>query len=181
MFFNTVKLQSLIASLFILTFLNVATAQARNNTIADIVSDTHGFDTLQFALETAGLIDALDGHQRFTVFAPTDEAFQNLADVLTGGDVLALATALVEADLLDDVLTYHAVNYKRSLRSLLQQGDAHALSGQTLKFGINNNGAYVQGINNQTPSNIIVEGISASNGRIFPIDQILINIDPAEL
>ena len=153
-----------------------------NSSIADIVVNSNGFDTLQFALETAGLVDLLDGKDKYTVFAPTDEAFQKLADVLTDGDVTALATALVNADLLDDVLAYHVVNYKRSPGNILKSGTLNALSGQKLETGVDNNGLYIKGVNNERPTNFVVDkGINASNGKIYPIDQVLINIDPAVL
>ena len=156
-------------------------AHARSNTIADVVTKANGFDTLQFALETAGLLHLLDGHQKFTLFAPTDEAFQDLADALTGGDVLALATALVNADLLDDVLAYHVAENKRSPRNILKSGTITAVSGQELTTGVNNEGLFVQGINNASPSSIVVKGIWTRNGIVYPIDQVLINIDPADL
>ena len=174
-----------IVLLFLVTFSSsnvFASYYYRSTTIADVIADANGFDVLEFALEEAGLTHVLaNRHERFTVFAPTNEAFQNLADELTGGDVLLLATALVKAGLLDDVLTYHVVDGAKSSRKILTAGELETLSGQTVKTGIDNNGLFVQGINNMTPSVIVSKPFGARNGRIYPIDQVLININPADL
>ncbi len=173
----------------LLLMLFVSTAQAggyysyyKSHTIADVVESTNGLGTLAFALNAAGLDTVLDSkRKRFTVFAPTDEAFQALADALTGGDVGALANALVGADVLDDVLLYHVADGRQSLRGLLKRGVIKTAIGEKLVSGVGNGGANVQGINNETPSNIVVEGIQTRNGVIYVIDQVLINIDPANL
>ena len=43
--------------------------------IVDVAVSTGQFNTLTAALESAGLIDTLKGEGPFTVFAPTDAAF----------------------------------------------------------------------------------------------------------
>ena len=159
-------------------------------TIADFVEKTHGFDFLEAALGLAGLTDALDGRKSLTLFAPTDEAFQALADVCTAvggngqpgsGDVVALAKALDSVGLLDDVLLYHVAKYPRSLESLLKRGSVKTLIGDDLKTGVGNGGAFVMGEVNSGPSNIVVEGLKARNGIIYPIDSVLLNVDPTGL
>ena len=167
----------------------VSTAQAggyykyyKSHTIADVVESTNGLGTLAFALNAVGLDKVLDSKKkRFTLFAPTDEAFQALADALTGGDVGALANALLGAEVLDDVLLYHVADGRQSLREVLKGGIVKTAIGEILVSGVTNSGANVQGINNETPSNIVVEGIQTRNGVIYVIDQVLINVDPAAL
>ena len=164
-------------------------------TIADFVGKVHGFETLALALDLAGLTDALDGYKSLTLFAPTNDAFQALADVCpavggTGeegsGDVLALAGALKGADLLDDVLLYHVAKYPRSLESLLKRRSVKPLIGGELKTGVDTGGAFVEGeinaeLNLANPSDITVEGLKVRNGIIYPISNVLLNVDPREL
>ena len=70
--------------------------------IVDVARDTGSFSTLLTALEAAGLDATLsDEDSDFTVFAPTDEAFEVL-----GG---TLDTLLADTDLLTDVLLYHVI------------------------------------------------------------------------
>ena len=104
---------------------------APSETIADLVAASGGafdddpgdFDLLLTALQTAGLVGALgDADDAFTVAAPTDAAFTELA-VTFGADpadeadafdaIVATLTALAPDDdpvpLLSDVLLYHVV------------------------------------------------------------------------
>jgi len=50
------------------------------NTITSIVVANPDFDTLEAAVIAAGLADTLAGAGPFTVFAPTDAAFEALPD-----------------------------------------------------------------------------------------------------
>lgn len=154
-------------------------------TIADLVEKTNGFDFLEAALGLAGLTGALDGHKSFTLFAPTNDAFQALADACpaVNGDVVALAVALNDAGLLDDVLLYHVAKYPRSLETLLKRGSVKTLSeiGADLKTGVDNGGTFVMGEINSGPSNIVVEGLKVRNGIVYPINSVLLNVDPTGL
>ncbi len=47
--------------------------------IVEIAASAGSFKTLVAAVKAAGLVDALKGKGPFTVFAPTDEAFQQTA------------------------------------------------------------------------------------------------------
>ncbi len=178
--FNISKLTiAILLALLLVT--NYASASNNNSTIAGLVIKTNGFDVLEFALDAEGLLETLDGKQKFTLFAPTNDAFQLIADECTNGDINALASALISAGLLDDVLLYHVANYRISLKNLLSQGNIHTLAGSDVTSGVSNNGINVQGVINQTPSNFVSKGIRVRNGIVYPIDQILLNVDPTSL
>lgn len=51
---------------------------AKTNTIVDVASSDPNFSTLVAAVKAAGLVETLSGQGPFTVFAPTNEAFNNL-------------------------------------------------------------------------------------------------------
>jgi len=71
--------------------------------IVDVARDAGSFSTLLTALEAAGLDATLaDEDSDFTVFAPTDEAFEALPEG-------TLDTLLADTDLLTDVLLYHVI------------------------------------------------------------------------
>jgi len=79
--------------------------QAQTNVFDDVISTSPDHTSLTAALEAAGLDDDLqDPNAEFTVFAPDDDAFSNLAAALgvTVGDLLAL-------DNLSDILLYHVL------------------------------------------------------------------------
>ena len=73
-------------------------------TVVDIAVGNDDFSNLVAALTAAGLVDALSGDGPFTVFAPTNEAF----DALPEG---ALEDLLLPKNIktLQDILLYHVV------------------------------------------------------------------------
>ncbi len=126
--------------------------------IYDIVESNEDFSTLKFALDTAGLDAVLDGDGvQFTVFAPTNAAFEKAATELGfGGDVLALATFLVENDLLDDVLLYHVTDGRRFSNSVVNKNNPKSIA--TLL------GAFVT----STPSGTLVDVAPGPHARAAP-------------
>src|SRR5438270_13453800 len=70
--------------------------------------------TLVAAVKAAGLVDTLEGPGPFTVFAPTNEAF----DKLPAGTVDSLLKP-ENKDTLTKVLTYHVVAGKMSSKDLM--------------------------------------------------------------
>ena len=71
--------------------------------IAEIAAGNEDFSTLVAALSAAELVETLDGEGEFTVFAPTNEAF----DALPDGTVEALLADPQGA--LTEILLYHVV------------------------------------------------------------------------
>lgn len=72
--------------------------------IVDTASEAGSFETLIAAVEAAGLVETLKGEGPFTVFAPTDEAFEGLPDG-TLDDLLLEENR----DQLVSILSYHVV------------------------------------------------------------------------
>merc|ERR1712168_938654 len=71
-------------------------------TIAELASTNPKFSTLLAAVKAAGLVDTLAGEGPFTVFAPTNTAFEKIpADTLNG--------LLADKDALTAVLLRHVV------------------------------------------------------------------------
>lgn len=131
------------------------------------------FSTLVTALQTAGLDDALKAEGPFTVFAPTDEAFNRLP----AGTVAALLEP-ANRDLLTDILTYHVFSGK------VLAADAIALAGSSVDMlngaGMTINveeGAVILNFGGNRPATVIITDILATNGVIHVIDAVL---DPAD-
>lgn len=72
--------------------------------IVEVASRNPDFSILVNALQEAGLVDTLKGDGPFTVFAPTDAAFEKLLGELD----IAIDYLLAQPDLAN-VLTYHVV------------------------------------------------------------------------
>jgi len=84
------------------------------NTVADVLAD-EGFTTLSTALEAAGLNETLAGEGTFTVFAPTNEAFEALPEG-------ALDALLADTETLTEVLEYHVLSEEVGSAALVETG-----------------------------------------------------------
>ena len=139
-----------------------ASVAAQEQDIVAIAAGSEDFTILTAALETAGLTEALQGEGPFTVFAPTDAAFENLLSALS-----ISAEDLLAQPQLADVLLYHVV------AGLVMSGDlqngmtAETLGGQMITVDLS------EGVKINT-SSVITADIKASNGVIHVIDTVLI-------
>jgi transforming growth factor-beta-induced protein len=112
------------------------------------------FDTLAAALTQAELVDDLQGKGPFTVFAPTDAAFEELA-------------ALPNGDALRDVLLYHVVSGAIGSGDLVAGSVPTLLSGESLTVSLT--GGVSIDAAGVTQANIITK-----NGVIHVVDSVLV-------
>ena len=133
-------------------------------TIAAIAASNDDFETLVAALDAAGLVGTFDGNRQYTVFAPTDAAFEALlADLgLTAGELLA------DTELLTAVLLYHVTPGDRNSTGVVNSGQVRMLNGQTADVTISGGLPFID------EAQIIDPDIVASNGRIHVIDAVLL-------
>ena len=85
-----------------------ASANASSQTIAAIAAGNPNFSTLVAALARAGLVETFNGKQVFTVFAPTNAAFDEAAKQLHYSSGLDLVQKL-DIRTLTAVLTFHVI------------------------------------------------------------------------
>jgi len=144
----------------------VVSAKKCNSDGKDIIQtavDAGKFKTLATALQSADLIKPLQGNGPFTVFAPTDEAFDKLPE----GTVESLLKP-ENRDQLVSILTYHVIPGKVEAKKAVKLSEAKAVSGQKLALNVKAGALYL----NQ--SKVIAADIMASNGVIHVIDQVLL-------
>ena len=131
--------------------------------IVDIASSNEDFSTLVAAVSAAGLVDTLKGDGPFTVFAPTNAAFE----ALPPGTVENLLKP-ENKDQLIKVLTYHVVPGAVTSDQLAgQRMDVATVQGQTVHID-GRNGVKVN------KSRVTTADIMASNGVIHVIDKVLL-------
>lgn len=127
------------------------------------VADKAGkFKTLLTAVKAAGLVETLSGTGPFTVFAPTDEAF----DKLPKGTIADLLKPENKATLAG-ILTYHVVPGRVYSEAAVAAKSAKTVQGATVAIKANDKGAFVN------ESKIIATDVDASNGVIHIIDTVL--------
>jgi transforming growth factor-beta-induced protein len=135
-------------------------ADAAAGTVVDIAASNPDFSILVEAVAKAGLVGALSGDGPFTVFAPTNEAFNALFKQLGVSGVKDLT-----AEQLTPILTYHVVSGK-VMSSDLTNTSVATLNGQKIKIDISN-GVKIN------DSKVTTADISGSNGVIHVIDKVL--------
>jgi len=135
---------------------------AAAGTIAEVAASNPNFSILASALEATGL-DATLSSGEYTVFAPTDAAFNEL--LATTG---LTADQLLQAKELSQILQYHVVS------GLVESGDitngqrATTVQGQPVTFEVKDGSVYVNG------AKVTIADIPASNGVIHAISAVIL-------
>jgi|SRR5690554_2003215 len=145
-----------------------ANEQATLGTIADITAQESTFATLVQALETVQLDAMLADGGPYTVFAPSNDAF----DALPEGTLEYLLDPANVADL-KAVLVYHIVDESLTSTELADTAkQQQTVAGTEITITPKEHGVQVN------EANIVAADIQASNGVIHVIDSVLM---PAEL
>ncbi len=143
----------------------------------DIVSNamnSKDHTTLVAAVKAAGLVETLQGPGPFTVFAPTNEAFEKLP----AGTVDTLLKP-ENKDTLKKVLTYHVVSGRLDAKALMamakkNQGKAEltTVSGDKLWVVADGKGLTLRD-GKGTTAKITIPDVYQSNGVIHVIDTVV--------
>lgn len=129
--------------------------------VVDQALNNDSFSILVQAVVKANLVDVLKGTGPFTIFAPTNAAFQALFTTLGISGIADLT-----AEQLVPILTYHVVS-GNVLSTQLQAGNVETLNG-SISVAL----SPVPTINGS--SRIVATDVQASNGVIHVIDQVLL-------
>jgi uncharacterized surface protein with fasciclin (FAS1) repeats len=131
--------------------------------------------TLVAAVKAAGLVDTLMSKGPFTVFAPTNDAFENLPE-----GTIPMLLKPESKDMLSKVLTYHVVAGKVTAKDLMKkikQGGGQAMlktvSGGMLTAKMNGPMNVVIMDEKGNTANISTYDVMQSNGVIHVIDHVL--------
>ena len=151
-------------------------ASLQLKTIVEIAVETDDLSLLVEALgqANAGLVETLSGDGPFTVFAPTNKAFADLLDAL-GDDYHSLADFDTEAeiDLLVQVLTYHVVAGTAAFSTDLSDGQQiGTVQGENVGVSLSH-GVQITDATD-TPANVVLPDVEASNGVVHVIDKVLL-------
>lgn len=142
----------------------VSIAHNHKDSKKDIVTtavEAGNFKTLATALTEAGLIETLKGKGPFTVFAPTDEAF----DKLPKGTVESL---LKDKEALKNILMYHVVAGKVNSADVVKLNSAETVQGSSVNIKV------VDGKVMINDAQVISADVYASNGVIHVIDTVIL-------
>lgn len=143
-------------------------------TIVDVAVGNEDFSTLVAALKAADLVGALQADGPFTVFAPTNAAFEKI-DANTLSSLLEPKNQKV----LSNILTYHVISGKIAATDVvaaLKEGNGtvelKALNGQVLTV-MQKDGKIWLKDNKGNYSEIIATDVMGSNGVIHVINTVV--------
>lgn len=120
--------------------------------VIDVAERAGGFGTLLTAIDAAGLTGLLEGQGPFTLFAPTDAAFEKLPEG-------ALQELLADKDKLTAILKYHVVPGRVPALGVLESRELKTASGQPLATN---------------SIRVVRADIRARNGIIHVVDKVLL-------
>ncbi len=140
-----------------------AAAAPAGKDIVALAQGTPDLSTLVKAVTAADLVPTLQGAGPFTVFAPTNAAFEAVPKKTLD----ALLAPEGKADL-TKVLTYHVVPGKLTAADLKDGDELKTVEGQTLKVTVD--GSTVK-VNDAT---VVMPDVDAANGVVHVIDGVLI-------
>jgi transforming growth factor-beta-induced protein len=124
---------------------------------------TGEFDHLIDAVVRADLAATLDGNRKFTVFAPTDAAFEELFNTLGVSGVADIPVATLRS-----VLLYHVAPGERFSDEVLSASRIRTVSKGFLRPSVENGVPFVN------DARIVLPDVDASNGVIHVIDTVLL-------
>ncbi len=123
-----------------------------------------GMNKLAEAVKAAGLVDTLKGPGPFTVFAPTDEAFNQVPKA-------AMDMLMKDPMKLRDLLTYHVVEGKMMAADLKEHEYLQALNGGELR--IDAKSWHLHRNIKVNDANIIKADLVVDNGVCHAIDKVM--------
>src|SRR6056297_2250176 len=158
-----VSLVMVLALIFSLNLMVLANGHGGEPDIIDVALEADDFNTLATALTEAELIATLKGDGPFTVFAPTDSAFEALPEGVLDG-------LLADKEQLTNVLLYHVVSGKVMAEDVLTMNGAmvETVLGEDIEISIENDMVYIN------DAQVTTTDIEASNGVIHVIDTVLV-------
>jgi transforming growth factor-beta-induced protein len=135
----------------------------QNKTVMQIAEENGNFTKLVGALNSTGLTEALNGSGPFTVFAPTDAAF----------DALNLSGVSLPTDKanLTKILQYHVAAGSLMASGLSNGQSIMTLEGSPVTIIQNASGTYVN------DAKIVTTDLVGSNGVVHVIDAVLMPVD----
>ena len=133
-------------------------------TIAEIAAGDENFSTLVAALTAADLVETFAGEKHYTVFAPTNAAFE-----MALGDLgITAEQLLADKEKLTAILLFHVAKGDKYAKGVLESGKVKMLDGNVAEVTTDEEGAYIAG------AKIAKTDIKASNGVIHVIEYVML-------
>ena len=143
------------------TIASSASAGASGQNIVQVAASNPQFSTLVSLIKKAGLVSALSGSSKLTVFAPTNAAFAAVPKA-------TLSKLAANKALLIKVLEYHVVKGEVLAAKVVKLHSAKTLECASVKIRVSGGSVYVNS------AKVIKTNVKASNGVIHVINAVLL-------
>ncbi|XP_046891523.1 periostin, osteoblast specific factor b isoform X1 [Hypomesus transpacificus] len=134
---------------------------AVGNTIQDVIEVDDDLTSLSAVAVASGLLDKLGEPGHYTLFAPTNEAFDKL-------DNDVLKRLMSDKGVLQALLNFHLLNSVQCSEAIMAGTSFETLEGHNIEIGCNGDTLTVNGI-----TMVLKKDIVTTNGVIHLIDQVL--------
>uniref|UniRef100_A0A672MN15 Periostin-like n=1 Tax=Sinocyclocheilus grahami TaxID=75366 RepID=A0A672MN15_SINGR len=134
---------------------------AVGNSIQDVIEVDDDLSTLSTVATASGLIEKLGQPGHFTLFAPTNDAFDKL-------DREILDRLMEDKNSLQALLNYHLLNSVQCSEAIMAGTSYETLEGSNIEIGCDGDSLTVNGI-----KMVLKKDIVTTNGVIHLIDQVL--------
>ena len=141
--------------------MNTTTNAPNGQNLMDAAAANGSFKTFGKAVEHAGLSDTFRGIGPFTIFAPTDAAFEKLP----AGKLENLFKPENKQELVS-LLNYHVVNGRKPLVDIGKWQNAKTVNGQQAPVKLTGDQVSIDG------ARVTTGDIGSSNGVIHGIDKV---------
>ncbi|XP_037534216.1 periostin, osteoblast specific factor b [Nematolebias whitei] len=132
------------------------------NTIQEFIEVSDDLTTLSDMVKNAGLLEKLGTPGHYTLFAPTNDAFDKL-----GSDTME--RLLSDKEVLKALLTFHLLDSVQCSEAILAGTSYETLEGHNIEIGCDGESLTVNGI-----KMVLKKDIVTTNGVIHLIDQVLV-------
>jgi uncharacterized surface protein with fasciclin (FAS1) repeats len=137
-----------------------APATAKSNIVETAVA-AGNFTTLLSLVKQAGLAETLSGKGPYTVFAPTDAAFEKVPKK-------TLKALGKDKAKLKSVLLYHVAEGRLAAKRVVKRSSIKTLNGERIRLRVRRGNVFV---NN---SKVVTADVRASNGIVHAVNRVLL-------
>ncbi len=136
---------------------------AADQNIVELAASQENLSILVQAVQAAGLVEVLEGDGPFTVFAPTNAAFEALPD-----GVLEMLLKPENVNTLKSILTYHVIGSKVMSTDLSDGASAATVEGSDVNISIDGSTVKVG------EATVTTADVEATNGVVHIIDKVIL-------
>lgn len=152
-----------VIAVFFVGLLMSVSSYGQSQNIVELAQSQEDLSTLVEALKAAELVETLQGEGPFTVFAPTNAAFEALPE-----GTLDMLLKPENKDKLTTVLTYHVASGETASSDLSDGMQVSTVEGSDAEVMLKDGAAMIEGAKVVTPD------VKASNGIVHIIDAVIL-------